>query len=70
MRTENKKNAKHGSAPCFFIRKNGLLTREYAFICVYGHIVRANMRIYAEYIIKSFVKRLTHTRTPVIINVY
>ena len=54
----------------FFMRKNGLLTREYAFICVYGHIMRANMRIYAKYIIKSFIKRLTCTRTHAIINIY
>ena len=52
------------------MRKNGLHTREYVFICVYGHIMRANMRIYAKYIIKSFVKRLTHTSTHVIINIY
>ena len=54
----------------FFHAENGLLTREYAFICVYGHIMRANMRIYAKYIIKSFVKRLTHTRTHAIIKIY
>ncbi len=54
----------------FFMRKNGLLTREYAFICVYGHIMRANMHIYAKYIIKSFVKHLTCTRTHAIINIY
>lgn len=52
------------------MQKKGLLTREYAFICVYGHIMRENMRIYAKYIIKSFVKHLTHTRTHVIINIY
>lgn len=52
------------------MQKNGLLAREYAFICVYGHIMRANIRIYARYIIKSFVKRLTHTRTHAIINIY
>ena len=28
MRTENKKNAKHGSVPCFFMQKNGLYSRE------------------------------------------
>lgn len=54
----------------FFMRKNGLRTRKYAFICVYGHIMRANMRIYAKYIIKSFVKRLTCTRTHAIIKIY
>ena len=54
----------------FFMQKNGLNAREYAFICVYGHIMRAKMRIYAKYIIKSFVKHLTHTRTHVIINIY
>lgn len=52
------------------MKKNGLHTREYAFICVYGHIMRANMRIYAKYIIKSFVKHLTHTRTHAIIKIY
>lgn len=52
------------------MQKNVLLTREYAFICVYGHIVRANMHIYAKYIIKSFVKCLTCTRTHAIINIY
>lgn len=36
------------------MQKNGLLTREYAIICVYGHIMRANMRICAEYIMKKF----------------
>ena len=52
------------------MKKNGSTAREYAFMCVYGHIMRANMRIYAKYIIKSFVKRLTHTRTHAIINIY
>lgn len=52
------------------MQKNGLNASEYAFICVYGHIMRAKMRIYAKYIIKSFVKHLTHTRTHVIINIY
>lgn len=42
----------------------------YAFMCVYGHIMRENMRIYAKYIIKSLVKRLTHTRTHAIIKIY
>lgn len=54
----------------FFMRKNGLPTREYALICVYGHIMRANMHIYAKYITKSFIKRLTCTRTHAIINIY
>lgn len=54
----------------FFMRKNGLPTREHAFICVYGHIMRAKMRICAKYIIKSFIKRLTCTRTHAIINIY
>lgn len=52
------------------MQKNSYHMREYAFMCVYGHIMRENMRIYAKYIIKSFVKRLTHTRTHVIINIY
>lgn len=68
LRTENKKT-QNTAARRVFYTENGLLTREYAFICVYGHIVRANMRIYAKYIIKSFVKRLTHTRTHAIMNI-
>ena len=52
------------------MQKNGIHTREYALICVYGHIMRADMRIYAKYIIKSFIKRLTHTRTHAIIKIY
>ena len=52
------------------MQKNGLHTREYALICVYGHIMRENMRIYAKYNIKSFVKRLTCTRTHAIIKIY
>lgn len=52
------------------MRKNGSHTREYAFMCVYGHIMRANMHIYAKYIIKSFVKHLTCTRMHAIINIY
>lgn len=52
------------------MQKNSYHMREYAFVCVYDHIMRANMHIYAKYIIKSFVKHLTHTRTHVIINIY
>ena len=36
------------------LEKNGYHTREYAFVCVYGHIMRANMHIYAKYNIKNF----------------
>lgn len=38
----------------FFMQKNSYHMREYAFVCVYGHIMRANMHIYAKYNIKKF----------------
>ena len=42
------------SVAAFLMQKNGYHTREYAFVCVYGHIMRANMHIYAKYNIKNF----------------
>lgn len=40
------------------MQKNSYHMREYAFVCVYGHIMRANMHIYAKYNIKKFCKTL------------
>ena len=70
MRTENKKKRKTRQCAVFFHAEKRVIFARIAFICVYGHIMRVNMHIYAKYIIKSFVKRLTHTRTHAIINIY
>lgn len=53
--------------PCFFVAENQF-SRTGACLCAYMCTLRAqNMRIYAKYMIKSSIKRLTHVRTHAII---
>lgn len=42
----------------FFHAEKRVIFARIAFICVYGHIMRVNMHIYAKYIIKKFCQML------------
>ena len=52
--TEKRKIRNTAMRRVFFMQNNSYHMREYAFVCVYGHIMRANMHIYAKYNIKKF----------------